>query len=119
MATFRNELKHIAKNHDMSLVDIAKKLKLAPARLSVLGSKKGISYNELNKIIDVINPYSNEKIRLRNLAKFARPHKGIIINDDFIDAIFHELMMNDASWDDCKQLCKAVLKFAGVKTKIK
>lgn len=119
MATFRNELKHICKKRGMTLADLAKKIGYTPNLMSVCGTKKGISYQTLNKIIKVLKLENMDKLALRHSAKFTRSRQGLVIDDDFIDAVTYELIANDAYWEDYKEICKAVLKFAGVKSKVK
>jgi hypothetical protein len=119
MATFRSVLKQLCKERQITLSELALSIGRPANWLSVFGSKKGIPYHELNQIMKILKADGHDKLMLRHIAKFTTPRQGIVINDDFIDAIYGEIMINNTELDNCKQVCKAVLKFAGVKTKVK
>lgn len=119
MKTFITELKNICKEHNITLVSLANKIGVNPTQLHVVGNKKGISYNKLNEIIKLLKAGIEERYALRRSARFTTPRDGLMINDDFIDAVTTDLIANDFHWDDYKQVCKTVLRFAGVKTKVK
>ncbi len=119
MTTFRSELNRICSERGITIKALSKKIGIVAARVSVMGDKKGIAYHDLNKIIKVLKADALDTVTLRHLAKYTMSRKPIIINDEFINAVTQELIANDSYWNDCKQVCQAILKFAGVKTKVK
>lgn len=118
MKAFNKELKAMCQARKMTLSDLAKKAGVSSNYFNMAGGEKGISYQQLAKIIDILDADSDEACKLRHIANFSTPRKILLINDDFINAVSFELILNDSDWNEDRNICKAVLKFAGVKAKI-
>lgn len=119
MATFRNELKHMCYMRDMNFLELGHKLSVSPALISRMGQTKRISFATLNQIIKLLNATEKEKQILRHICKFSTDRKPLIIDDEFINAIEAEAVLQGYSITDNKRICKIILNFAGIKSKIK
>lgn len=121
MSTYRDELKALCLLKNKTVKDIAKKLRISPHSLYIAGTEKGVSYERLNKILNILEATEEEKKKIKLLANYGRPRsksKKLTINNEFLNAVEMELIENNATWQNEKQVCKAVLKFVGVKAKI-
>lgn len=118
MKAFNKELKAICRARKMTLSDLAKKARVSSNYFNMAGGKKGISYHQLEAIIGILKADFVEIDRLRHSAKFTTPRSPLKINYAFIEAVSLELYRKNLGWDDEREVCKAVLKFAGVKAKV-
>lgn len=116
---FRRELIALCLLKKTNLKTLAKELSVEPTWLSTTGSKKGIAYEQLCEILKILKATHEEGWHLKSLAKYTKPREPFAIDDEFLCAVEYLLMENKKYWNDHAEVCKAVLSFVGVKTKIK
>lgn len=112
--TYKKYLLNLCNDRGITKTQLAKKLGVTLTHVVNAGGTKGIAYNDLNKIIKLLDLGNEEATKLRRLAKYSTP-RGIIVVDDN----FEESVVSQTKKVDLKHVIAASLKFAGVKTKIK
>lgn len=117
--SFRKELKKMCAERKITLADLALKLKLSSSALSVLGTKKGISFHMFKKVVKKLKLTDEQEILLARLALFTSPQKIIAIDDELYDLIISLATRDCENGTYFTRIMAQSMRICGAKTNIK
>jgi hypothetical protein len=112
------EFKYACRQKQIYLYEVADALGMPFQIFYYKFNKRGFTINELLAALDAISASRKQRNFISSLNKFYLERTPVIVNSELISLINHELKEQDTDWTDKKSVCAAVLRYAGVKTKI-